>query len=214
MGIRIVHKISQKAGLLLAVFAAAVIGGAFTAKVLASIPSGSGIFYGCVKADGTLIVKDDNGTGDITCGAQATKIQWNQTGPQGPQGPAGPGGGTVLANELVISQGSLNEGDTPISILSMPDFGVLEATLCDSDGTANLQLHNTTSHDIYLNFDYRNPLVPGATRQNVNSSTLTEGNGNDFRMASTNFYYNPAYQTDTAQCIFDAQAIINTDTQN
>lgn len=58
----------------------------------ASIPDGNGVFYGCVKADGTLTVKDDGGTGDITCGAQATKITWNQTGPVGPVGPTGPQG--------------------------------------------------------------------------------------------------------------------------
>jgi hypothetical protein len=51
----------------------------------ASIPSANGTFYGCVKGatstdPGALIVKDDGGTGDITCGTGATKITWSQGG--------------------------------------------------------------------------------------------------------------------------------------
>lgn len=62
----------------LAVILAAVLV-VFTGSVaVASIPSADGTLYGCVKADGTLVVKDDAGTGDITCGAQATKIRFNQ----------------------------------------------------------------------------------------------------------------------------------------
>jgi hypothetical protein len=76
----------------------------------ASIPDANGVFYGCVKADGTLIVKDDGGTGDITCGAQATKITWNRTGPQGPAGPQGatglqgPAGTNGISGYEVIHQ--------------------------------------------------------------------------------------------------------------
>lgn len=64
-----------------------------------SIPSASGIFYGCVKGPdtenpGALIVKDDDGTGEVTCGSAATEIWWSQTGPTGPAGATGPTGAT------------------------------------------------------------------------------------------------------------------------
>lgn len=66
---------------------------------MASIPSSSGVFYGCVKGSaaatpGELIVKDDGGTGSISCGSDATEIQWSQVGPQGPQGATGATGTT------------------------------------------------------------------------------------------------------------------------
>ena len=41
-----------------------------------------------------MVVKDDHETGTIPCGAQATPIQWNVSGPAGPTGPPGPAGAT------------------------------------------------------------------------------------------------------------------------
>jgi hypothetical protein len=86
----------------------------------ASIPSANGTFYGCVKGPnatypGMLVVKDDHGTGTISCGAGATEIQWNQTGPQGPAGPAGPQGpagtpGTVLDTGVLTVTGTESNG--------------------------------------------------------------------------------------------------------
>lgn len=56
-----------------------------------SIPSSSGTFYGCVKpttdtVPGALIVKDDGGTGSISCGASDTEIQWSQGSTAGSSG--------------------------------------------------------------------------------------------------------------------------------
>lgn len=79
----------------------------------ASIPSASGVFYGCVKgpssADpGELIVKDDEGTGNITCGSDATKIEWNQTGPQGPAGATGPSTAGPGGLDIIIVTGNVS----------------------------------------------------------------------------------------------------------
>ena len=84
---RIFHKVG------LAASAVAVLSLAGYGIASASIPSADGVFYGCVKgpsssSPGELIVKDDGGTGNITCGSDATKITWNQAGPAGPAGPA------------------------------------------------------------------------------------------------------------------------------
>lgn len=100
----------------------------------ASIPSSSGIFYGCVKGSsasdpGELIVKDDGGTGNITCGSGATKIQWNQTGPQGPtgatgttgpQGPAGPQATAVTVTQDVTFPGAAAGSLTEIETVDCP----------------------------------------------------------------------------------------------
>lgn len=69
----------------------------------ASIPDAGGVFHGCVKADGTLVVKDDHGTGDITCGPLATKITWGQAGPQGPTGPSGISGYETVTSSIDIT---------------------------------------------------------------------------------------------------------------
>lgn len=57
----------------------AIVIGAGGGIALASIPDSNGVLHGCVKGStasvpGDLIIKDDGGTGDITCGTGATKV--------------------------------------------------------------------------------------------------------------------------------------------
>ncbi len=71
--------LSKQAGLLLAVAAAAIVGGATTAIVSAAIPStADGKIYGCyTQAKGALRVID-NQAGQ-TCTSQETDLNWDQT---------------------------------------------------------------------------------------------------------------------------------------
>jgi len=75
--------LSRKLGFILAIFGAAIIGGASTALVSATIPSGAdGQIHGCYRNNGNLL----NPVGDLrvvdsdegqTCTAQETSLNWD-----------------------------------------------------------------------------------------------------------------------------------------
>ena len=60
--------------------------------VRATIPSPTGVIYGCYNRSGGTIRVIDNAV--TTCNSNETQLTWNQTGPVGPIGPIGPAGPT------------------------------------------------------------------------------------------------------------------------
>jgi hypothetical protein len=63
---------------------------ASTGIVIATIPSPSGVIYGCYTKSTAAIRVIDSAVDN--CKQNETQLTWNQTGPQGPAGPAGPAG--------------------------------------------------------------------------------------------------------------------------
>jgi hypothetical protein len=95
----------------------------------ATIPSSSGVIYGCFnKSGGSIRVIDDAVT---KCGSNEQQLTWNQTGPQGPIGPIGPQGptgaagaqgqigpqGPVGPSDIVASGGTTTAGGTSSDVV-------------------------------------------------------------------------------------------------
>jgi hypothetical protein len=98
-------KITGKAGYVLSVAIASVIGGLVSTVVLAAIPAANGTISGCYSNKGALTVIDaESGQ---TCKNNETALNWNQTGPQGP---AGSGGGAVAYAHFEMSLASNGNG--------------------------------------------------------------------------------------------------------
>ena len=78
--------------LLSGIVAGLVVGGGWSAVVLASIPDASGVIHACyTTAVGAVRIIDSPSQ---SCNALETAITWNQAGPQGTQGATGPQGPT------------------------------------------------------------------------------------------------------------------------
>ena len=212
----VIESLGMGGKFLAVVTAAVVVGGATTAIIAAAIPDSSGVIHACYATkDGSGLRLIDSDAGQA-CTSKETIVTWNQTGPQGPQGqqgPAGPGTGSVVANQVQIVFDSLHQSDTPVAILTVPDFGVYEATQCDSAGGAVLQYHNTTSHIVYNDGSEDGVVAPGAAitlrQSTLSTSLLTEGSGSNFRELITNY---SVYQYQD-HCTFFGQATENTEAQ-
>lgn len=108
----------------------------------ASIPSAGGKFYGCVRADGYLVVKDDNGTGAITCGAQATSISWNETGPAGAPG--------VSGYEVVTASIFVSDDPLTASAQAVASCPAGKRVLGGGGGSGEAANGNNSNYDVVL----------------------------------------------------------------
>lgn len=145
-----------------ALVVAAVVGGAGSAIVMASVPDGTGVIHSCYKngaLQNTFRVIDSATT---NCNANETALTWNQKGvkgdtgaagaigPQGPQGPAGTGnGGYNTADKiLTLNWGDIPAGGTQQAIFTVAGFGNYFATLCDSSGNFDYSFQNTSGQTL------------------------------------------------------------------
>lgn len=157
-----IKRISKKAGFVLAIAGAAIVGGAATAVVSAAIPSSSdGQIHGCYRNSSNVL--DSKGslrvinaeTGEA-CTAQETSLAWNQQGPKGdqgdpgPQGPAGTAQPSTVGNQMSFNWGDIPENGTPVKFLTIPGFGDINITRCDADGISEAAFTNTSGEPIRL----------------------------------------------------------------
>ena len=74
---RVVDWLKGKSKLLVAVFVAAIMGGATSAVVLAAIPDSGGVIHACYRTNGALRIIDSS---LANCNANETGLNWSQGG--------------------------------------------------------------------------------------------------------------------------------------
>ena len=162
----IVRYTKTQTKLLVAIVASVFVGAASTAAVFASIPDSSGVITGCYSTGLGAKVRIIDSATTPNCNATETKITWNQkgikgdtgltgaVGPQGPQGSQGPAGASAGGSEntagrvVTVAFGDIPQGSTPRPLYSIPGFGDVAITKCDSVGDVDYSFHNTSGQTI------------------------------------------------------------------
>lgn len=149
--------IGSQAKLLVAVAISAVVGGAATAVVSASIPDSSGTIHGCYNTKTGNLSVIDSGAGK-TCTAKQTALNWSANGGGGSSGPAGiayvdfnfNGGQSVLDSARssgVSSFGDAGNGLACITFVKTPSFFVSSGIGSPSPAKAAIKTANGWTDD-------------------------------------------------------------------
>ena len=133
----------------------------------ASIPDSGGAIHACVRVDGSVVVKDDAGTGSISCGAQETQVKVAQYRPGTPHGlhivrhaelvpPATPPGTVIFvgcpAGEQAISVNGWIS-DEPGEASGVRQGGLAANFVGDVDAGSRgyyVYVENPTAHDLQV----------------------------------------------------------------
>lgn len=192
----ITNKLKRGGGFLLAIVLAAIIGGASTAVVMAAIPDVTGVIHGCYRNSsmgntpkGSLrVIDSENGE---TCTTQETALNWNQSN-------------GVISNRVSVSYG---QGNNQL-VVSIPNFGYVQVTQCDSSNGANLEYVNNTNHDVLVGFV---DVAPGASldfSDGLQPTSLLGYTSNGVNFVA-NLSLSDLNDPDNSICTFQAQANIS-----